>query len=77
MMCGNYHSNICICVPLTSKEKKVTQPTHYRISYHDSVVLCEQIVTLNQSEIEGVRYHLNEEEMKEIDKCLKVSLSLQ
>ncbi len=74
---GNYHSNICIAVPLTSKEKKLTQPTHYRVSYHDSVVLCEQILTLSQSDIEGIRYHLKEEEMKEIDKCLKVSLALQ
>lgn len=74
---GNYHSNICIAVPLTSKEKKLTQPTHYRISYHDSVVLCEQILTLSQSDISGIRYHLKDEEMKEIDKCLKVSLALQ
>ena len=74
---GNYHSNIYIAVPLPSKEKKLTQPTHYRVSYHDSVVLCEQILTLSQSDINGIRYHLKDEEMKEIDKCLKVSLALQ
>lgn len=74
---GNYHSNIYIAVPLTSKEKKLTQPTHYRVSYRDSVVLCEQILTLSQSDINGIRYHLKDEEMKEIDKCLKVSLALQ
>ncbi len=73
---GNYHSNICICVPLTTKDKKVKQPTHYRIKYKDSVVLCEQIFTFNQNRYKKVLYRLPEEEMKEIDKCLMVSLGL-
>lgn len=74
---GNYYSNICICVPLTSKQKKVSQPTHYRISYKDSVALCENIVTLDQKKLGKINYHLSDTEMQEIDKCLKISLGLE
>lgn len=64
-------------VPLTSKYKKIKQPTHMRLSLNDSVLLCEQIVTFNQSEITDVVYHLYGEEMKKVDKCLKVSLGIK
>jgi len=75
---GNYFSDIVLACPLTSKLKKVAQPTHYRISYHDSVVLCEQIKTLNQDQINSnINYHLSDAEMKEIDKCLKISLGME
>ena len=75
---GNYHSDIVLGVPLTSKLKKLTQPTHYRISYHDSVVLCEQIKTLSQENINtDVNYHLSDDEMKEVEKCLKISLGME
>lgn len=75
---GNYFSDIVLACPLTSKLKEVAQPTHYRISYHDSVVLCEQIKTLNQDQINSnINYHLNDAEMKEIEKCLKISLGME
>lgn len=75
---GNYFSDIVLGVPLTSKLKKLTQPTHYRISYHDSVVLCEQIKTISQENIStNINYHLSDDEMKEIEKCLKISLGME
>ena len=48
---GNYYSKICICVPLTSKQKKVSQPTHFRTGYKDSVAMCEQLFTFSQDKI--------------------------
>lgn len=75
---GNYFSDIVLACPLTSKLKKVAQPTHYLISYHDSVVLCEQIKTLNQDQINSnINYHLNDAEMEEVEKCLRISLGME
>lgn len=73
---GNYHSDICLCVPLTSQNKKMTQPTHTKISYHNSVALCEQIHTINQKEIEEIKYHISDYDMQKINECLKVSLNI-
>lgn len=73
---GNHYSNICLCVPLTSQNKKMTQPTHTRISYHNSVALCEQIHTINQKEIEEIKYHLPDYDVQKINECLKVSLNI-
>ena len=73
---GNQYSKICLCVPLTSQNKKMTQPTHVRCSYHQSVLLCEQIHTLEQENILRVCYHLPEEEMIEVNKALKISIGV-
>jgi mRNA interferase MazF len=76
MIFGNYHSNICICVPLTSQNKKLSQPTHVRCSYHQSVILCEQIHTISQDNISNICYHLKDEEMIEVNKALKISIGV-
>jgi mRNA-degrading endonuclease toxin of MazEF toxin-antitoxin module len=74
---GNYYSDIILGVPLTGKTKEIKQPTQFRISYRDSVALCEQIKTLDQNKIQAeVSYHLTDYEMGEINKCLKISLAL-
>ena len=74
---GNYHSNIFICVPMTTKEKRNDLPTHYRISYHDSIVCCEQIFTFNQDRIDSILSKVSEAELKEIEECIKVSIGLK
>lgn len=73
---GNHYSNICLCVPLTSQNKKMSQPTHTRINYRNSVALCEQIHTIDQKQIEIIYYHLSDEEMRKINDCLKISLNI-
>lgn len=73
---GNYHSKICLCVPLTSQNKKPFQPTHLRCSYHQSVVLCEQIHTINQENVSKICHHLSDEEMTEVNKALKISIGV-
>ena len=74
---GNYHSNICLVVPMTSQAKKLTLPTHFVSSYNNSVVLCEQIKTIRQDEILKTCGRLGEDEMKTINNCLKVSLGIE
>lgn len=74
---GNLNSNICLGVPLTSKNKKIYQPTHFRLSYNNSILLCEQIRTLDQNHIEKIMFHIGENEMKEVEKCLKISLGME
>lgn len=71
---GNRHSDICLVVPLTSKHKKPDMPTHTFVGYHDSMVMCEQVHTFRQGDLERVAYHLDGEDMNRITRCLKVSI---
>lgn len=73
---GNHFANICLGVPLTTKHKKVSQPTHCIIGFNGSMVLTEQIYTINKDEINRVIGRIDEEDMKRVDACLKVSLAL-
>lgn len=76
MTFGNNYSEIFIGVPLTQKLKKLNQPTHLKIDFNNSVVLFEQIQTLNQSDIINYMTHLSKEEMIEVNKRLKISLGI-
>lgn len=55
---GNIFSDTVIVAPLTSKQKKMTQPTHVEIKKDitngldtDSIVLLEQIRTIDEDKI--------------------------
>lgn len=55
---GNYYGSTTIVSPLTKKQKKNNMPTHYILSKekysflkHESMVLCEQIRTIDTSRI--------------------------
>lgn len=81
---GNYHSNIIICVPITSRDKKPL-PTHVPINNNSytgnakisGTVLCEQILTFDKSIVQGdCICKLNDRVMMEVDKALSVSLSI-
>lgn len=73
---GNYFSEICLAVPLTTKMKKTNMPTHTIIDYHGSMIMAEQIHTIRQEEIERVVHHLGKADMRNIEKCLRNSLDL-
>ena len=83
-MAGNRHSPTTIVAPLTSVYKKLDLPTHvmiYRQDYPDlaadSMILAEQIMTIDKSRI--LYYNigiLNERDRKRLDKALKISLSI-
>ena len=75
---GNYFSNICLVVPLTHNLKKRRLPVHAIVSGINklSMVLCEQIFTINQDDIHRVVKHATPEEMIKVEKALKNSLGI-
>lgn len=73
---GNKHSNICVVVPLTLKNKN-SLPTHCEIARNHSIALCEQLFTVNQNDIARILETLNERDMQKVDNCLKISLELE
>ena len=79
---GNKHSPTVICVAITSKMNKAKLPTHIELSaskyslVKDSVILLEQIRTIDKSRLKEKVCHLDKEVLKKIDKALLVSLAL-
>ena len=79
---GNKHSPTVICAAITSKMNKAKLPTHIELSSReydmdkDSVILLEQIRTIDKTRLKEKVCHLDEEVIKRIDKALCVSLSL-
>lgn len=79
---GNRHSPTVICAAITSKMNKAKLPTHVEISagYYDivkdSVILLEQIRTIDKSRLRERVCHLDKDVLKRIDQALLVSLAL-
>lgn len=79
---GNCLSNNVTVVPCTTSiDKNPKQPTHYVLpmSIKDgtqSLVLCENIITINKDLLRGFMGILDDDTMKEIDKCLLATLGL-
>ena len=79
---GNRHSPTVICAAITSRMNKAKLPTHIAIdaaSYHmvkDSVILLEQLRTIDKSRLKDKICHLDENILIKIDEALKVSLQL-
>ena len=79
---GNRHSPTVICAAITSRMNKVKLPTHIAIEaarYHmvkDSVILLEQLRTIDKSRLKDKICHLDEKILTKIDEALKISLQL-
>lgn len=78
---GNFHSPTVIVAPITSRIKKTTQPTHVYISERakldkNSVILLEQIRTIDKSRLREYLGRLQFDEMKEVNKAILVSLGV-
>lgn len=79
---GNRHSPTVICAAITSKLNKAKLPTHVAITAQengiakDSVILLEQVRTIDKMRLKERICHLDDSVLKEIDKALSVSLSL-
>lgn len=77
---GNKFSPTTIVVPITTKKKnKNYMPTHIKVNRlkelsKDSVVLCEQILTINQKDLDKPIGKLNRRKMSEINVALVVSI---
>ena len=77
---GNKHSPTVICAAITSKLEKAKLPTHMNISNEkiqkNSIILLEQIKTVDKSTLKDKLFSLTEDEIEELNKCIKISLSL-
>ena len=79
---GNRHGPTVICAAITSRMNKAKLPTHVEISAkengiaRDSVILLEQVRTIDKTRLKERICHLDGEVLKEIDKALLISLSL-
>ena len=72
-------NNITVVPCTTNTEKNPDQPTHYIMALNpreDSLVLCEDIITINKNLLESFMGMLDEHIMKDIDQCLKAALGL-
>ena len=79
---GNRHSPTVICVAITSRMNKAKLPTHVELSaseygiVKDSVILLEQIRTIDKTRLKEKVCHLDDNVLKRINKALQISLSL-
>ena len=80
---GNRYSPTVIVAAITSQINKAKLPTHVEISSEeyglnrDSVVLLEQIRTLDKKRLKVKIGHMTEDDMKKVNKSLLISLNLQ
>lgn len=79
---GNKHSPTIICAAITSKMNKAKLPTHVEIDaskyqiVKNSVVLLEQIRTIDKQRLKDLVCHVDKKLMKKVDEALKISLEL-
>ena len=79
---GNKYSPTVIVSAITSQINKAKLPTHVEISSveyglnRDSVVLLEQIRTLDKKRLKEKIGHMTVVDMKKVDKALLISLNL-
>ena len=79
---GNRHSPTVICAAITSQMHKAKLPTHVELDSEkydlakDSVVLLEQLRTIDKSRLKDKICHLDEDILRKIDEALKISLQL-
>ena len=79
---GNKYSPTVICAAITSQINKAKLPTHIEIDadkyslVKDSVVLLEQIRTIDKKRLREKICHLDDGLMQKVNKALIVSLAL-
>lgn len=79
---GNKYSPTIIIAAITSRIDKAKLPTHVEINApeyglpRDSVVLLEQVRTIDKKRLREKVGRFGEEMMENVDECLKISLGL-
>ena len=79
---GNKHSPTVICAAITSKMNKAKLPTHIELNaalYNmdkDSVVLLEQLRTIDKKRLKDKVCHLDGDIMRKVNRALMISLEL-
>lgn len=80
---GNKYSPTVIAAAVTSQINKAKMPTHIEISAEtyglvkDSVILMEQIRTIDKKRLKEKIGHADEELMQRVNKALSVSFALE
>lgn len=79
---GNKHSPTVIVLAITSQSNKTSIPPHLKIPKEiteltkDSIILGEQIRTIDKQRLKQRIAKLPEEYMKQVDEKIKISLNL-
>ncbi|MCH5332718.1 MAG: type II toxin-antitoxin system PemK/MazF family toxin [Agathobacter sp.] len=79
---GNRHSPTVICAAITSQMHKAKLPTHVELGSDkydlakDSVVLLEQLRTIDKKRLKDKVCHLDSQILDKIDRALEISLEL-
>ena len=79
---GNRHSPTVICAAITSQMNKAKLPTHVELDCRkyalvkDSVVLLEQVRTIDKQRLKEKVCHMGDDILKKVDIALKISLDL-
>ena len=79
---GNKYSPTVIVAAITSQISKAKLPTHVEISAKhfnlekDSVVLLEQLRTIDKRRLKEKVTHLSEEIMAKVDEAIRISIGL-
>ena len=80
---GNKHSPTIICAAITSKMNKAKLPTHVELDSRkyemvkDSVVLLEQLRTIDKKRLKDKVCHLDDDILIKVNNALKISLELE
>ena len=79
---GNKHSPTVIIAAITSKMNKAKLPTHVEVDSHkyniikDSVILLEQLRTIDKKRLKDKVCHLDDEILSAVNQALAISLEL-
>lgn len=79
---GNRHSPTVICAAITSRMNKAKLPTHVEVDasryqlVKNSVVLLEQIRTIDKKRLRDFICHVDRELMIEVESALRISMEL-
>ena len=79
---GNKHSPTVICAAITSRMNKAKLPTHVELNTRrcdmvkDSVILLEQLRTIDKQRLRERICHIDDELLERVNRALMVSLEL-
>ena len=79
---GNKYSPTVIVAAITSQINKAKLPTHVEISSEeyglnkDSVVLLEQVRTLDKKRLKEKIGHMTDSDMEKVDRALRISIGI-
>ena len=79
---GNKHSPTVICAAITSRMNKAKLPTHVELDstkcdiVKDSVILLEQLRTIDKKRLKDKVCHVDREIIEKVDKAPLISLEL-